>query len=97
MLCCAFSFFFCIHAHGSAHRVPHLVRQLLEVADVVRIADDGVTNHGRAHALSRALERLQQEFCVVVSRGFLVCARLVAFANHAASDRGCIPLIRHNT
>ena len=67
--------------------MPHLVRQLLELADVVGVADNTVPNHGRAHALSRALERLQQEFCVIVSRGFLVCARLAAFANQQPALR----------
>ena len=62
-------------------------RKLLKVADVVGIADDGVANLGGAHALSRALERLQQEFCVVISRGFLKSARLAAFANQQPALR----------
>jgi hypothetical protein len=41
--------------------VPHLVCQLLQVADDVGVADNAVACHGGGHALSRALERSRVE------------------------------------
>jgi hypothetical protein len=75
-------------------------KPLLQLPDAVGVAHNTAPNHGAAHALSRALERLQQDLRLVVSRGFFVSAIccFVALENQqAANARGCIPLLRRNT